>query len=154
MGALADRTRRGSVGTAVAPGGEGMTAKDMPHVGKAAGGRGRRAARRKPPGGSGGPPYTRSWLYPKQREAIFCKQRYAIVEASTKSGKTVGCMVWLLDQAWPERSRNVPKAATSTGARREEEAPGQPPAPVRNYWWVAPVTAQAQASKGPRAWAL
>ena len=121
-----------------------MTAKDKAPGGKAAVVRRRRAARRTPPAKSGGPPYTRAWLYPKQRETIFCKQRYAIVEASTKSGKTVGCMVWLLDQAWPERSKSGRETVAGPGARRKEEAQDQPPAPVRNYWWVAPVTAQAK----------
>ena len=43
--------------------------------------------------------YERPWLYPQQQAAIFCKERYGIVEASTKSGKTAGCMVWLAEQA-------------------------------------------------------
>jgi len=53
-------------------------------------------------------------LYAKQRAAIFSQARYAIIEASTKSGKTVGCMVWILSQAW------------------ENGKDG------RNWWWVAP----------------
>ena len=43
--------------------------------------------------------YRRPWLYPKQREAIFHGERYGIIEASTKSGKTVGCMIWIVEQA-------------------------------------------------------
>lgn len=43
--------------------------------------------------------YRRPWVYPKQREAIFHKKRYGIIEASTKSGKTVGCMIWIVEQA-------------------------------------------------------
>lgn len=58
-------------------------------------------------------------LYPKQREAIFSPERYAIIEASTKSGKTVGCLIWLAELAFKGR-------------------PGQ------NFWWVAPVYAQAK----------
>lgn len=58
-------------------------------------------------------------LYPRQHAAIFDPARYTVIEASTKAGKTVGCMVWLLKQAW------------ETGA------------PGRNYWWVAPVSEQA-----------
>ena len=58
-------------------------------------------------------------LYPKQREAIFTEKRYAVIEASTKSGKTVGCLAWMLSIAW------------ETGMRG------------RNYWWVAPVYPQA-----------
>ncbi len=63
--------------------------------------------------------YTRPVLYPKQRDAIFCKERYGLIEASTKSGKTVGCIVWLTEQA----------------LRGEA---GQ------NFWWVAPIRDQAK----------
>lgn len=58
-------------------------------------------------------------LYPRQREAIFDAARYSVIEASTKAGKTVGCMAWLLKMAW------------------EHGKPG------RNFWWVAPVSDQA-----------
>ena len=64
--------------------------------------------------------YTRPWLYEKQKKAIFCDERYSIVEASTKSGKTVGCMVWLAEQAMLGTGRN------------------------RNYWWVAPIYSQSK----------
>ena len=57
-------------------------------------------------------------LYPKQHDAIFTDARYAIIEASTKSGKTIGCIVWLIDQA------------TVIGKKG------------RHFWWVAPVYAQ------------
>ena len=63
--------------------------------------------------------YTRPWLYDKQKEAIFCNERYSVIEASTKSGKTVGCMVWLAEQAM-------------RGGKR------------RNYWWVAPIYSQSK----------
>lgn len=43
--------------------------------------------------------YVRPWLYDLQRAAFFCPERYAISESSTKSGKTVACMVWLAEQA-------------------------------------------------------
>lgn len=59
-------------------------------------------------------------MYPKQEGAFFCPERYAICEASTKSGKTVACMCWLAEEAM--------KAT----------------APGRNYWWVAPIYAQAK----------
>ena len=62
--------------------------------------------------------YTRPWMYPKQLTALFSAERYAIVEASTKSGKTVGCIVWLTEQAM----------AGTKGT---------------NFWWVAPVYPQA-----------
>jgi hypothetical protein len=64
--------------------------------------------------------YVRPFLYAKQRDAIFCPERYSLIEATTKSGKTVGCMAWLLEQALED-------------AR-----------PHGNYWWVAPILAQAR----------
>jgi len=63
--------------------------------------------------------YSRPYLYPKQLDAIFNDQRYSFIEASTKSGKTHGCIVWLVEQA-------------IQGKR------GQ------NYWWIAPVSSQAK----------
>ena len=65
------------------------------------------------------PEYTRPWLAPYQLESIFCPERYALIEASTKSGKTVGCIAWLFEQA----------------------IQGQP---AWEYWWVAPVYPQAE----------
>jgi hypothetical protein len=58
--------------------------------------------------------YVRPHLYDKQAAFLFAPARYSIVEASTKTGKTVGCMVWLFEQA------------ALSGK------------PGRNYWWVAP----------------
>lgn len=63
--------------------------------------------------------YHRPWMYPKQAAAIFAPERISIIEASTKSGKTVGCMVWLTEQAMQGRAG-------------------------RNYWWVAPIYPQAK----------
>ena len=57
--------------------------------------------------------YERPYLYQKQFEAIFAPTRYAEIEASTKSGKTHGCLVWLFEQAFKGQ-------------------PGQ------HCWWVAP----------------
>ena len=59
-------------------------------------------------------------LYDKQRAAVFDDARYSVVEASTKSGKTVGCIVWILAQAWEHGKSG------------------------RNYWWVAPTYPQAK----------
>lgn len=63
-------------------------------------------------------------MYEKQRKAIFepvdafgKPARYGLVEASTKTGKTVGCILWLFELAW----------LGPVGA---------------NYWWVAPVFGQ------------
>ncbi len=58
-------------------------------------------------------------LYPRQHAAIFDPARYSLIEASTKAGKTVGCMAWILDRAWTYGK------------------------PGRNFWWVAPVSDQA-----------
>lgn len=63
--------------------------------------------------------YTRPWMYPKQKRAFFCRERYALVEASTKAGKTVGCIAWILEQALQGKA-------------------GQ------NCWWVAPIYGQAK----------
>lgn len=65
--------------------------------------------------------YERPWLYPKQLEAFFCKERFAVIEASTKSGKTVGCIAWLNEQAWTNGGEGA-----------------------RHFWWVAPVSQQAR----------
>ncbi len=59
-------------------------------------------------------------LYAKQRAAIFAPERYSIIEASTKCGKTAGCLIWLLVAAWNDGK------------------------PGRNYWWVAPIFPQAK----------
>jgi hypothetical protein len=64
--------------------------------------------------------YVRPFMYPKQETAIFNDKRIAVIEASTKSGKSVGCMAWLVEQA------------ILYGA------------PGRNYWWIAPSRTQAQ----------
>ncbi len=63
--------------------------------------------------------YVRPWLYPRQREAIFHKERYGLVEASTKAGKTIACLVWLAERAMEGREGDA-------------------------FWWVAPVYAQAE----------
>lgn len=71
--------------------------------------------------------YERPWMYEAQRRAIFdCVDihgntaRYGIIEASTKVGKTVGCIAWLVEQAYVNGGEN------------------------RNFWWVAPVYPQAK----------
>lgn len=63
--------------------------------------------------------YTRPILYPKQEAAVFSPKRIAVVEASTKSGKTVACLVWLFEQALQGK-------------------------PGWNYWWTAPIYSQAK----------
>lgn len=63
--------------------------------------------------------WDRPRLYPKQLRAIFNKYRYALIEATTKSGKTVGCMTWLFEQALKGK-------------------------PGNQCWWVAPTLKQAK----------
>lgn len=62
--------------------------------------------------------YTRPYLYPKQHEAFFTPLRYSFIEASTKAGKTVAAIAWILEKALSA-------------------------APHQNFWWVAPVSDQA-----------
>jgi len=64
--------------------------------------------------------YKRPKLTPYQLGNIFHEARYCVIEASTKSGKTHGCIVWLGEQA-----------ITGGGGNR-------------NYWWIAPVYPQAE----------
>ncbi len=65
------------------------------------------------------------YMYPKQEEAIFFPRdkfgdpaRFSFIEASTKTGKTVGCILWLFNMALN--------------------------GPSGNYWWIAPVSQQAK----------
>ena len=62
--------------------------------------------------------YTRPGLYPKQERALFSGKRFTCVEATSKAGKTVGSIVWIIE-----------KALLSP--------------PGRNYWWVAPISDQS-----------
>jgi hypothetical protein len=59
--------------------------------------------------------YNRPRLYPKQAAFLFNPARYSITEASTKTGKTVGCLCWIAEQAMRGQGG-------------------------WNYWWVAPTT--------------
>lgn len=63
--------------------------------------------------------YQRPKLYKLQSEAFFNDFRYAWIEGSTKSGKTVSCMAWIVEQA------------IFLGKEGRE------------FWWVAPVSAVA-----------
>lgn len=63
--------------------------------------------------------FSRPEMYPMQEAAIFDPARYSIVEASTKAGKTSGCLIWLAEKAVTGR-------------------------PGWNYWWVSPIFAQAK----------
>ena len=63
--------------------------------------------------------YQRPFLYPKQLAALFNSKRFALVEASTKAGKTVACIIWLTEQALQGKK-------------------GQ------HFWWIAPSYNQAK----------
>lgn len=64
--------------------------------------------------------YERAELYRKQELAFFSDARYSFTEASTKSGKTTGALIWLTEQAVLEGGVGD------------------------NYWWVSPVSRQAR----------
>jgi hypothetical protein len=66
--------------------------------------------------------YNRPWTYPKQAAFLWDGARFVIVEATVKSGKTLGCIIWLHEFALLAPGIN----------------------PRRNYWWVAPIRAQAK----------
>jgi len=51
--------------------------------------------------------YERPFLYPAQREAIFCPERYGVVEASTKSGKAQPLSAKVYTPAGPILMGNV-----------------------------------------------
>jgi hypothetical protein len=57
--------------------------------------------------------------YKKQYDFITTPCRYTIVEATTKAGKTVGCIVWLWKEACAAKNGD-------------------------NLWWVAPIYSQAK----------
>jgi hypothetical protein len=63
--------------------------------------------------------YNRPRLATYQLAALFGPTRYAVVEASTKVGKTSACMVWLTEQAMRGKTH-------------------------QNFWWVSPIRDQAK----------
>lgn len=58
-------------------------------------------------------------LYDKQKHALFSPSRFVVVEGSTKSGKTAGCIVWQAAEV----------LSSGDGS---------------NHWWVAPSYGQAR----------
>lgn len=80
--------------------------------------------------------YVRPAMYPQQLAAIFEPKdfannnaRFSWIEASTKAGKTVGCIAWLYEQAYLFGGPN------------------------KNFWWIAPVFGQAEiAFRRLKAW--
>lgn len=69
--------------------------------------------------GDPGVDYDRPRLYGKQFAAIYDEHRYSLIEASTKAGKTSGCISWIIERALRYGGQN------------------------HNFWWVAPVSDQA-----------
>jgi hypothetical protein len=63
--------------------------------------------------------YKRPAVTEYQLRDLFGDYRTAVIEATTKAGKTVGCSIWLHEQALKGREGD-------------------------NYWWVAPVYGQAR----------
>ncbi len=63
--------------------------------------------------------YNRPPLANYQLDALYNDARYAIVESSTKAGKTAACLVWIIEQALQGKS-------------------GQ------DFWWIAPVYGQCK----------
>ncbi len=78
--------------------------------------------------------------YKKQVSFIDSPTKNAIIEATSKAGKTVGCIVWLYEQAISEYgSFYVDKGGlfrSTTGKRDNKEG--------FYYWWVAPISAVAK----------
>ncbi len=64
--------------------------------------------------------YRRPILYKKQSDAVFDPARFSHIEASPKSGKTMGCIAWIIEQAL------------------ENGRVG------RQFWWVAPTYVQSR----------
>lgn len=60
--------------------------------------------------------------YAKQVQFIDAPTKHAIIEATSKAGKTVGCLVWIYEQAL-------------------SDLPGRPNKDGCYYWWVAPILA-------------
>lgn len=77
--------------------------------------------------------YTRPYLYPKQLNAIFSPKRWALCEASTKSGKTVASIVRIIE--W---------GLFGNGISKDHNGNLLPVGPGQHYWWVAPVSEQAR----------
>lgn len=64
--------------------------------------------------------YERPYLYKLQQDIFFNPARYVYCEASTKAGKTHGCIVWIVEEAVLNGQLGY------------------------NYWWVAPTLSQAK----------
>lgn len=81
--------------------------------------------------------------YKKQVEFLNSPTRFTIVEATTKAGKTVGCIVWLLEQALAPAPNFIPgftnmyvdKDGNLKNYSRENYIKNKE---GYNYWWVAP----------------
>ena len=67
--------------------------------------------------------YQRPWLAPYQIDAVFNASRYSVCEATTKSGKTHACILWLVEQAMLGHEG-------------------------MHFWWIAPVFSQCEIAYG------
>ena len=78
--------------------------------------------------------------YRKQVEFIDSPHRFTYVEATSKAGKTVGCIVWLFEQAispygwFYPNPKNKAQFITNTGDQETQVLNKE----GFNYWWVAP----------------
>lgn len=63
-----------------------------------------------------------------QRDFLYCKERFSVVEAGTKTGKTFSHIYWLYEQALGYEDK----------IKIREIKEGM------NFWWVAPVYSQAE----------
>lgn len=72
--------------------------------------------------------------YTKQVEFMDAPARFTVVEATTKAGKTVGCIVWLFEQAISSYGSfyvdSTGAFKSTTDEKNNKEG--------FNYWWVAP----------------
>lgn len=64
--------------------------------------------------------YERPELYPKQKDFVDDTSRFTWIEAGTKAGKTIACIIWLHEQIIQSRVVNS------------------------NFWWVAPYAGTAK----------
>jgi hypothetical protein len=77
--------------------------------------------------------------YTKQVAFIDAPTRYSVIEATTKAGKTTGCIVWLFEQAIGQAgSFWVNKDGELVENKETQNKDGY------NYWWVAPIFSQAK----------
>lgn len=72
--------------------------------------------------------------YKKQVEFIDAPARFTVVEATTKAGKTLGCIVWLYEQA----ISNYGSFCVDENGNLQPTTGNLESKDGYNYWWVAP----------------